>query len=102
MLTDDQRTIFKQWIEDGGGFIGVHAAGDDSHQWAWYEDEVLQAHFSHHNIGQDLDTHLEGLLYGELRNIGYLKVCWTLLIWLMNGIVFMTTRELKRVRYCML
>ena len=56
VLTDNQRTIFKKWIEDGGGFIGVHAAGDDSHQWAWYEDEVLQAHFSHHNIGQDLDT----------------------------------------------
>jgi len=56
VLTDDQRIIFKNWIEQGGGFIGIHAAGDDSHQWGWYEDEVLQAHFSHHNIGRDLDS----------------------------------------------
>ena len=56
VLTDDQRIIFKNWIEEGGGFIGIHAAGDDSHQWAWYENEVLQAHFSHHNISPYLDT----------------------------------------------
>ena len=63
VLTDDQRIIFKDWIERGGGFIGIHAAGDDSHQWEWYEDEVLQAHFSHHNIGRDLDT---AMLYLEM------------------------------------
>ena len=56
VLTDDQRIIFENWIESGGGFICIHAAGDDSHQWAWYENEVLQAHFSYHNIGRSLDT----------------------------------------------
>ena len=47
VLTDDQRIIFKNWIEEGGGFIGIHAAGDDSHQWVWNENEAFQAHFSH-------------------------------------------------------
>ena len=56
VLTDDQRIIFKNWIEEGGGLIDIHAAGDDSHQWVWYENEVLQAHFSHHNISPYLDT----------------------------------------------
>ncbi len=37
VLTDDQRIIFKNWIEGGGGFIGIHAAGDDSHQLARYD-----------------------------------------------------------------
>jgi uncharacterized protein len=56
VLTDEQRIEFKNWIEGGGGFVGIHAAGDDSHQWDWYAQEVLQANFSHHNIGAHLDT----------------------------------------------
>ena len=47
VLTDDQRIIFKNWIEEGGGLIDIHAAGDDSHQWVWNENEAFQAHFSH-------------------------------------------------------
>ena len=56
VLTDDQRIIFNNWIKEGGGFIFIHSAGDDSHQWAWHDNEVLQAHFSHHNINPYLDT----------------------------------------------
>ncbi len=62
VLTEDQRAAFKQYLERGGGFVGVHGAGDHSHQWDWYEDEVIRAHFSHHNIAWDLDT---GTLYLE-------------------------------------
>ena len=56
VLTDDQRIVFKNWIEGVRGFIGIHAAGDDSHQWVWYESAVIQTHFSHHNISPYLDT----------------------------------------------
>ena len=62
VLTEEQRTIFRSYIEEGGGFMGIHGAGDGSHQWEWYENEVLRAHFSHHNIALELDTatlHLE-------------------------------------------
>ena len=64
VLTDDQRIIFKNWIEEGGGFIGIHVAGDDSYQWVWYENEVIQAHFSHHNISPYLDT---AMLYLDIN-----------------------------------
>ncbi len=50
VLNKDQRKIFKNYIEEGGGFIGIHAAGDDSHQWEWYTDTVLSARFSHHPL----------------------------------------------------
>lgn len=55
VLTDEQRVVFKSYLLSGGGFLGVHGAGDGSHQWDWYEDEVIKARFSHHNIGRELE-----------------------------------------------
>lgn len=45
VLKNDQWIVFKNWIEGGRGFIGIHAAGDHSHQWVWYESAVIQTHF---------------------------------------------------------
>ena len=49
-LNEEQREHFKNYIENGGGFVGIHAAGDDSHQWDWYEEKVLGTLFSHHTL----------------------------------------------------
>jgi uncharacterized protein len=49
-LNSEQRYHFRNWLKDGGGFVGIHAAGDFSHQWDWYEDEVIGARFSHHTM----------------------------------------------------
>lgn len=46
----DQRKLFRSYIENGGGFLGIHGAGDDSHQWDWYRDTLIGARFSHHPI----------------------------------------------------
>lgn len=56
VLTEKQREAFRKYLENGGGFLGIHGAGDHSHQWDWYEDEVLRARFSHHNIATELET----------------------------------------------
>ena len=45
-----QRQLFKKYINDGGGFVGIHAAGDGSHRWDWYADTLIGARFSHHPI----------------------------------------------------
>ncbi len=47
-LNETQRKAFKNYIENGGGFVGIHGAGDDSHQWKWYDEKVIRTHFSHH------------------------------------------------------
>ena len=45
-LSNQQREALKAYIENGGGFVGIHAAGDSSHEgWSWYEKEVIGAHF---------------------------------------------------------
>lgn len=52
MLSKEQELAFQQWLESGGGWLGVHAAGDGSHQtWDWYMDNLLGAKFTAHIMG---------------------------------------------------
>lgn len=47
-LTTAQRKSFRDYIENGGGFVGIHGSGDSSQQWEWYQNELIRAQFSHH------------------------------------------------------
>jgi uncharacterized protein len=62
VLDEEQRGHFKNYLENGGGFLGIHASGDNSHQWDWYEQNVIGALFSHHPLSpqfQKATMHLE-------------------------------------------
>lgn len=59
-LTEKQRKHFKNYILAGGGFIGLHGAGDFSHRWKWYEDTLIGASFSHHTMNPQLQ---DGVMY---------------------------------------
>lgn len=50
VLTKEQRAVFQEYIKSGGGFVGIHGAGDFSHKWEWYTKELIGADFSHHPI----------------------------------------------------
>lgn len=51
VFTPDQRQAFKGFIENGGGFVGLHAAGDSSHAaWDWYTNQLIGAHFTQHTM----------------------------------------------------
>ena len=48
-LSTAQQTALRRWIEDGGGFIALHASGDDTHAgWQWYDREVIGPEFVGH------------------------------------------------------
>ena len=47
-LNKKQRSAFKNYLENGGGFVGFHGSGDNSREWDWYYDQVIRAKFSHH------------------------------------------------------
>nr|WP_121269238.1 ThuA domain-containing protein [Pedobacter schmidteae] len=36
VLNDEQQTAFEQYIKNGGGYVGVHAATDTEYGWPWY------------------------------------------------------------------
>ncbi|MFZ5991433.1 MAG: ThuA domain-containing protein, partial [Deinococcota bacterium] len=40
VLDTNQKQAFQQYIEQGGGFVGVHNAADTMRGWAWYENLV--------------------------------------------------------------
>ncbi|MFN4147762.1 MAG: ThuA domain-containing protein [Runella sp.] len=52
VLNDDQKRALEQYVEKGGGLIGIHGAGDDSHHWEWYQRHLTGVLFSHHPIKQ--------------------------------------------------
>ncbi len=52
MLSAAQRAALARWVESGGGWLGVHAAGDGSHSsWPWYLEQLLGAEFTAHTMG---------------------------------------------------
>jgi type 1 glutamine amidotransferase len=47
-----QEAAFRAYMENGGGFVGTHAAADTEHDWEWYTDTLFAgAEFIHHNDG---------------------------------------------------
>lgn len=49
VLTVAQRTAFKAYLENGGGFAGVHGSGGDFfYDWDWYADTLIGARFKGH------------------------------------------------------
>jgi type 1 glutamine amidotransferase len=53
ILTAQQRSDFRAWLEQGGGWVGIHAAGGDpSYQWDWYVDTLIGAQFIGHTLAK--------------------------------------------------
>jgi type 1 glutamine amidotransferase len=52
VFAPNQRQALKDFIENGGGFVGVHGAGGDfSYEWRWYVDQLIGAQFKGHPLG---------------------------------------------------
>jgi len=50
VFNDDQRSAFEEYIQNGGGYVGVHSAADTEYDWPWYE-ELMGAYFDSHPPG---------------------------------------------------
>ena len=51
-LSASQQKAFQSWLLQGGGWLGVHAAGDGSHQdWPWYMENLIGVVFTGHTMG---------------------------------------------------
>ncbi|MCW9708502.1 ThuA domain-containing protein [Fodinibius salsisoli] len=47
ILNDQQQQHFEQFIQQGGGFVGIHAAADTEYEWPWYGNMVGAYFVSH-------------------------------------------------------
>jgi uncharacterized protein len=63
VFTPDQRAALKSYVENGGGFVGIHGAGGDmSYAWNWYVNDLIGAQFIGHPLGpqfQKANVHIE-------------------------------------------
>jgi uncharacterized protein len=51
VLNNQQQQAFEKYIQNGGGFVGVHASADTEYDWPWY-GELNGAYFGNHPKGQ--------------------------------------------------
>jgi type 1 glutamine amidotransferase len=52
ILSEAQEEVFRRWLEAGGGWVGIHSAGDGSHaEWAWYQENLIGGLFTAHIMG---------------------------------------------------
>ena len=61
VLGAEQEKAFQKYVEDGGAFMGIHAATDTEYGWSWY-GELVGAYFESHPEQQEAEllvTNLE-------------------------------------------
>lgn len=74
-LNDDQKAAFKDWMEKGGTYFGIHGAGGDpapvepraaayagirsESNWPWYVSDIIGVQFVGHAHIQPADIHIE-------------------------------------------
>ncbi len=53
VLGADQRSAFREYVEKGGNYMGIHAASDTHKNWDWYENTLLGGVFEDHGDQQE-------------------------------------------------
>ncbi len=51
ILNSQQEQAFKRYINEGGGFVGIHSASDTEHDWPFYA-QLIGGHFKSHPAQQ--------------------------------------------------
>ena len=54
VIEAEQKMYVEEYVKNGGRLMGIHGAGDDSHHWDWYEQNLMGAKFSHHPLKEHL------------------------------------------------
>jgi type 1 glutamine amidotransferase len=52
VLNDNQQNDFQQFIQAGGGYVGIHAAADCEYDWPWYA-KLVGGYFKNHPKNQE-------------------------------------------------
>lgn len=72
VFTPDQRAALKSFVENGGGFVGIHGSGgDNSYAWDWYAKDLIGAQFIGHPMNpqfQKATVRIENANHPATRN----------------------------------
>ncbi|MGA5762068.1 ThuA domain-containing protein [Nonomuraea bangladeshensis] len=73
LSTQDQKDAFQRYIQNGGGFVGVHAAADSGYTWEWY-GKLVGAYFKSHPAIQQARVKVEDPAHPSTKD---LPTTWT-------------------------
>ncbi|MFI7277239.1 ThuA domain-containing protein [Streptomyces sp. NPDC049879] len=69
VLNGAQQTAFEGYINNGGGYVGVHAAADTEYDWPWYNGLAGALFHSHPNI-QSAQVRVEDRAHDATAHLG--------------------------------
>ncbi|MEF9901695.1 ThuA domain-containing protein [Streptomyces sp. P9-A2] len=69
VLNDAQQTTFEQYIKEGGGYVGIHAAADTEYDWPFYEG-LAGALFHSHPAIQSATVEVEDRAHDATAHLG--------------------------------
>ena len=58
VLNSDQQAAFEEYIQNGGGYVGIHAAADTEYDWEFYGDMLGGAYFNGHPSPQEAEINV--------------------------------------------
>ncbi len=73
VLNDEQQLAMENFIQSGGGFVGVHSATDTEYDWPWY-GKMVGAYFDSHPKVQKAQLEV---LISDHPSTAMLKQQWT-------------------------
>jgi len=59
VLDSEQQAAFERYIQEGGGFVGIHLASDTEYDWPWY-GRLVGAYFLDHPAIQQATLVVDG------------------------------------------
>ncbi|MFC5959412.1 ThuA domain-containing protein [Streptomyces pratens] len=69
VLGDAQQATFEQYIKEGGGYVGIHAAADTEYDWPFYEG-LAGALFHSHPAIQSATVEVEDRAHDATAHLG--------------------------------
>lgn len=72
-LDDTQQAAFEAYIQQGGGFVGIHSAAAGEYEWEWYGN-LVGAFFEDHPEPQDAEVMILDKVHPSTR---HLPARWT-------------------------
>lgn len=78
VFTPEQRRALNGFIEEGGGFVGIHGSGGDmKYDWRWYVDELIGAQFIGHTMDPQFPEATVRIADGQHPATADLPDAWT-------------------------
>jgi len=70
LLDADQKPAFREYIENGGNYMGIHAGSDTHKNWGWYENTLLGGVFQNHGGAQvEAETVIEDHTHPSTKHL---------------------------------